>query len=294
MGDGLIWHRAPDTPLRRPLLVAGFVGWNDAGDAASSAARHLVDTAPSSLIASLDGDAHLDYQAHRPHIEVRSGVGNTIVWPANEYFVTEWRERDVVVLVGVEPTVRWRSFCAAALEVVERTGCEAVITLGALLGDVPHTRPVELTGSATDAELRDRVPIAPSTYEGPTGIVGALHEACRTAGLPSVSLWAPVPHYAAAPPNPPATAALLEGLGRVAGLAVDVRAFHAATVEWIEEIDAALDDHDDLRDYVRGLETRADEARDANLPTGDELAEELERFLRRHTGDEPDGGPAPD
>ncbi len=291
MGEGLIWHHAPDTPLRRPLLVAGFAGWNDAGDAASSAARHLVDSAPSSLLVTVDSDAHLDYQAHRPHIEVVGGVGNRIVWPANEYFVTEWRERDVVVLVGVEPTVGWHSFCAGALEVVERTGCEAVITLGALLGDVPHTRPVELTGSATDPALGDRVPIAPSTYEGPTGIVGALHDACRRAGCPSVSLWAPVPHYAAAPPNPASTAALLEGLGRVAGLAIDVSSLHAATADWIAEIDAALVDHDELRDYVHTLETRADDAREDGLPTGDELAEELEQFLRRQTGDgEPEPG----
>ncbi len=286
VGDGLLWASDLARPLRRPLLVAAFTGWNDAGDAASSAANHLIEAAPSTVLAEVEPDEHLDYQVYRPHVQVVGGVARSITWPANRYHVVAFAERDVVVLAGVEPTIRWRSFCANVLEVVRRTGTEMVVTFGALLGDTPHTRPVELTGSATHAAVRGPVSLTPSMYEGPTGIVGVLHAECRTHGVPAVSLWAPVPHYAAAPPNPPATVALLDGFADVSEVAIDVTALREASLRWTVEIDQAVSEHDALSDYVRSLEERNDESErgEGTLPTGDELAAELERFLRRQGG----------
>ncbi len=212
MADGLLWEDHPGV-LQRPVLVAGFEGWNDAADASSAAATWLTQHAPTTnRIASIDPQEHFDFQARRPQVELIGGVTRTVTWPENTFFSVKRDDRDLVVLRGIEPSYRWRSFCRAVLDVARETGCEMVVTLGALLADVPHTRNARVTGASTDTELVDRLGLASSRYEGPTGIVGVLHDACRAESFPSVSLWAPVPHYLAAPPNPPATLALLERL----------------------------------------------------------------------------------
>jgi len=295
MTDGLLWERRPE--LRRPLLVAAFAGWNDAGDAATGAADWLVRQSDPRRIATIDPDEHIDYQSHRPHVELVDGVTRGITWPANDCFAVTFGDRDLVVLRGVEPNLRWKSFCNAVITVASETGCEMVVTLGALLGDVPHTRAVRVTGTATDPGLINGLELTRSQYEGPTGIVGVLHDACRAFGLQSASLWAPVPHYVATPPNPPATRALLERFAQLADLPLDLDGFDQLVDLWRVQVDHALRDNDDVRSYVRELEGRVD-AEDASergivlgghpaggaVPDADELAAEVEQFLREQDG----------
>ena len=220
MGSGLVWDHQPQ--LHDPLLVAAFEGWNDAGDAASAAADWLVQKSQAERFASIDPDEHIDYQARRPRVELVDGVTRAVHWPAHDYYAASFGDRDLVVLRGVEPNIRWKDYCSSVMTVATQTGCTMVVTLGALLGDVPHTRRVRVTGTATDPELVGTLGLVPSRYEGPTGIVGVLNDACRAAGIQSVSLWAPVPHYIATPPNPPATRALLERLSTLAGLTLEL------------------------------------------------------------------------
>ena len=208
-------------------------------------------------------------------------------------------ERDLVVLRGIEPNMRWKSFCNAVLAVASETGCEMVVTLGALLGDVPHTRAVRVTGTASDPQLINGLELTRSQYQGPTGIVGVLHDACRAGGLRSASLWAPVPHYVATPPNPPATRALLERFAQLADLPLDLHGLDQLVDLWRVQVDHAIRDNDEVTDYVRELEGRVD-AEDASergivlgghpagggsVPNADDLAAEVERFLREQDGE---------
>lgn len=288
--DGLVWEDTPE-PLRRPLLVAAFEGWNDAADAATFAAGYLARHGGAERVAHIDPETHTDFQSRRPQVELVDGVTRSIVWPTSSFWVARFPERDLVVLRGIEPSYRWRSFCRAVLEVYHATGCEMVVTFGALLADVPHTRRVKVTGTATDPELIARLALEPSRYEGPTGIVGVLHEECRVAGIPSVSLWAPVPHYIASPPNPPASAAILERFGRLTGVTLDLSRVQTTVARWRSQVDEVAADDDDIRGYVERLEARFDEADDETadwgdeLPTGDEIADELEQYLREQRGD---------
>ena len=292
MSDGLVWEQAIE-PLRRPVLVAGFEGWNDAADAASAAASWLTQhgSTDATLVASIDPEEHFDFQSRRPQIELVAGVTHKITWPENLFSVVRLEERDLVVLRGIEPSYRWRSFCGAVLEVAEAAGCELVVTFGALLADVPHTRTARVTGASTDPELVEKLGLTPSRYEGPTGIVGVLHDFCREQSVPSVSLWAPVPHYLAAPPNPPATLALLDRLSALCGLTLDFAHLERAVASWREKVDEVAAADDDVRGYVSTLEARFDEDGDSDtswgtsLPTGDELASEVERFLREQRGE---------
>jgi proteasome assembly chaperone (PAC2) family protein len=291
MTNGLVWDEEPE-PLRRPVLVAGFEGWNDAADASSTAATWLTQNeATSKRVATIDPEEHFDFQSRRPQVQLVAGVTREVTWPENAFFTVRREERDLVVLRGVEPSYRWRSFTHAVLDVARATECELVVTLGALLADVPHTRTARVTGTSTDEELVERLGLATSRYEGPTGIVGVLHDACRAASVPSVSLWAPVPHYLAAPPNPPATLALLERIGDLCGLGLDLRRLERTAVAWREKVDEVTAADDDVRGYVATLEERydaeqgSDDSWGANLPTGDELATEVERFLREQRGD---------
>ncbi|MET0275293.1 MAG: PAC2 family protein, partial [Acidimicrobiia bacterium] len=245
---------------------------------------------------SIDSDEHIDYQSRRPFVEFVDGVATSVRWPRHEFYATHWKSRDVVVLKGIEPNVRWQSYCDAIIAVARDTGCSMVITLGALLGDVPHTRPVRVTGNATDPAVSERLGLAPSRYEGPTGIVGVLGDRCRREGLTSASLWAPVPHYVASPPNPPATRALLDRLSAIADLGLTLTPLDDLVDVWRAQVDGAIADNDELITYVRDLETRGDtDADDADdeappfdprhptsgpLPSADDLVGEVEQFLR--------------
>jgi proteasome assembly chaperone (PAC2) family protein len=285
VSDGLVWQERPR--LRDPILVAAFEGWNDAGDAASGAADWLTGRTSSHRFAWVDSEEHVDYQSHRPTLHLVDGIASSVTWPATECFAVSFPERDLVVVRGVEPNVRWKSFCNAVLTVARDTGCEMVVTLGALLGDVPHTRAVRVTGTVTDPSLVSRLGLSPSRYEGPTGIVGVLHDSCRESGFTSASLWAPVPHYIATPPNPLCTRALLERFAALAGLMLDLRPFDALVAMWRAEVDQAISDNDEVKAYVSELESRIDhEAIElgtgpaGDVPRGDELVQELEQFLR--------------
>ena len=294
MPDGLQWDQRP--ALRDPVLVAAFEGWNDAGDAATSAADWLVrhcDAPSPAPFATIDPDEHVDYQSRRPHVEVSDGVAVAVHWPLHACYATTWRERDVVVVHGVEPNLRWRSYCHGIIEVARETGCDTVVTFGALLGDVPHTRPVRVTGTSTDDALVASLALSRARYEGPTGIVGVLSDECRSAGLRTISLWAPVPHYVASPPNPPATRVLLQRFATVAGLALELEGLDRLADLWRAQVDHALADNDEMRDYVRQLELRVDsddtEERGLvlgdDLPSAHDLVDEVERFLREQPGD---------
>jgi proteasome assembly chaperone (PAC2) family protein len=287
MTDGLVWEDKPSS-LRHPVLVAGFEGWNDAADAASNAAAWLAQHSEggATRVASIDPEEHFDFQARRPQVELVDGVTRSVSWPENTFFTIAADARDLVVLRGIEPSYRWRSFCRAVVSVARDTGCEMVITFGALLADVPHTRDARITGTATDPKLVARLGLAQSRYEGPTGIVGVLHDHCRAEGVSSVSLWAPVPHYLAAPPNPPATLSLLERVGGLLEVHLDLSRLEQTAATWREKVDEVTKADDDVSRYVSTLEERFDEdaASDtswgAHLPSGDELASEVERYLR--------------
>jgi proteasome assembly chaperone (PAC2) family protein len=286
--DGLQWLEHPGE-LRRPLLVAAFEGWNDAGDAASFATSWLVKHGDATTIATVDPEEHFDFQSRRPRVELVDGVTRRIIWPETTFSVARYPERDLVVLRGIEPSYRWRSFCNAVLTVASDTGCEMVVTFGALLADVPHTRDVRVTGTATDDRLADRLELQRSRYEGPTGIVGVLHDACTRGGVDSASLWAPVPHYIAAPPNPPASLALLERFGTLTGITFDLSRVRRTAATWRDKVNEVADADNEIESYVRRLEERYDAEEPTpwgqNLPTGDDLATELERYLRDLPGD---------
>lgn len=283
--DRVSWQDRP--ALQRPVMVAAFEGWNDAADAASGALAWLRGRWRAKRMASIDPEEFFDFQVSRPQVSLVDGVTRQITWPANDVFSAHIEEvgRDVVLLSGVEPNLRWKTFCDTVLGVARETGCEMVVTLGALLADVPHTRPIRLTGTAADPELIERLGLSHSRYEGPTGIVGVLHDACRGAGFPSVSLWAPVPHYVASPPNPKATQALIERLAELIGVPVGVGDLVEAAAAWEERVNELVASDPDVSAYVRQLEERDDDQIDErDLPTGETLAAELERFLRDQRG----------
>jgi proteasome assembly chaperone (PAC2) family protein len=282
MADGLVWEERPR--LRDPLLVAAFEGWNDAGDAASGAADWLIGRSRVVRFAWIDSEAHVDYQSRRPTLHMVDGIASSVTWPATECFAVPFAERDIVVVRGVEPNVHWKAYCQSVLEVAGATECAMVVTLGALLGDVPHTRAVRVTGTATDPALVGELGLARSRYEGPTGIVGVLHDTCQAAGWKSASLWAPVPHYIATPPNPLCTRALLERFSALARLTVDLSGFAALVEIWRAEVDEAIAGNDEIRSYITDLEERIDAepwgTADEDVPDADELVGEVEQFLR--------------
>jgi proteasome assembly chaperone (PAC2) family protein len=294
MADGLHWEHHPT--LRDPLLVAAFEGWNDAGDAASGAAEWLVrncDAPSPAPFATIDSDEHVDYQSRRPRVEITDGVATAIQWPLHTCHATGWPDRDIVVVRGIEPNLRWRSYCDGLLAVARETGCTTVVTLGALLGDVPHTRGVRVTGTSTDPEMVAALGLVASRYEGPTGIVGVLTDRCRAASLRSISLWAPVPHYVANPPNPPATRALLERFATVAELPLALEGLAQLSDAWRAQVGLALADNAEMQAYIGELEARfdADDAGrtddlEGGIPSADELVGEVEEFLREQGGND--------
>jgi proteasome assembly chaperone (PAC2) family protein len=274
----LAWEQRPE--LRRPVLVAGFEGWNDAASAASEAAGWLTRQFGATKMASMDPEEHFDFQSARPTVELVDGVTRDLTWPANEFFAVPVDARDLVVLRGVEPNLRWPSFCREVLGVASETGCEMVVTLGALLADVPHTRPVRVTGATTDPELMASLHLQRSRYEGPTGIVGVLHDTARATGIASASLWAPVPHYVSTPPNPLATRALLDRLAQLLGTAFELGDLDELSQAWQTRVDEVVSQDDDVRSYVGQLEERYDTEAETDIPSGEGLADEVEQFLR--------------
>jgi len=309
-------------------MVCAFQGWNDAGDAASSAVSFLASALDARRFARIDSEEFYDFQANRPCIRfsehegtaaegggtaaegggtaaegggtaaegggtaaegggtAAAGGGREIVWPTVEIFEAPVPRapRDLVLVQGVEPSMRWRSFSTHLVDLAEALGVQVVVSLGALLGDVPHTRPVAMTGHASDAALFERLGIQASSYEGPTGIVGVLHTACAQAGLPSASLWAAVPHYVAAAANPKAALALLRRVEVLIGVSVDVSELESAAADYERQVGLAVRSDPDIQAFVERLEQAADSEEQGapeDLPSGDILASEFQRFLRQ-------------
>lgn len=277
-----------DIALERPVLLAAFRGWNDAGDAASFAAAHLARVWSAEKIASIEPEDFYDFQAVRPHVELADGVTRTISWPSNEFSAARipGSAHDIIVLVGTEPNLRWKEFSRLIIQVARSHEVEFVITLGALLADVPHSRPVPVTGTAGDEALIERLGLQRSRYEGPTGIVGVLHDACARAGIDSASLWAAVPHYLAVSPNPKAALALVNKAVELVGTGAEIDELVRATAAYEDRVSEMVAADDDVQAYVQLLEARSDERAheeqmgENELPSGDALAAELEKFLR--------------
>jgi hypothetical protein len=284
--DHLLWESHPT--LRRPVLLAAFEGWNDAGDAASSAVRYLRDRWQATTFATIDAEDFFDFSSTRPHVRLNDDFAREIAWPTNELSAAALpgTARDVVVLLGTEPQLKWRTFTEELVGMATSLGVELVVTMGALLADVAHTRPVRVTGTAADNDLVQRLGLTRSTYEGPTGIVGVLHEAFSRAGIPSASLWAAVPHYVAATPSPKASLALVERAATLLSTSLFTADLQVMAADYERQVSEVVDSDDDVAAYVRRLEDHADDPdEDASLElmSGDALADDIERFLREQT-----------
>jgi proteasome assembly chaperone (PAC2) family protein len=269
--------------LERPVLVAAFRGWNDGAQAASLAAGYLAKTWGAERFAEVEPEGFFDFQATRPHVSLVEGVTRRIDWPETVFYHVrpDGLDRDVVLLLGIEPNLRWRTFTDLVVGLANELGVELLITLGALLADVPHTRPAPVTGSATDSELVERLGLSASRYEGPTGIVGVLHDACGQSGIPSASLWAAVPHYVSLTPSPKGALALCERLSALIGVEVEADELEEAAQNYEEQVSEAVATDEETASYVDELERRADQLEETtDLPSGDALAAELTRFLR--------------
>jgi proteasome assembly chaperone (PAC2) family protein len=279
--------------LTRPVLVAAFRGWNDGGQGASLAAGYLARIWAAARFAEIDPEEFFDFQQTRPHVSLVEGLTRRIDWPDNAFFHARipGLDRDAILLLGTEPSHRWRTFTELVVGLARDLGVEFVVTLGALLADVPHSRPAPVTGSASDAALVEELGLQASRYEGPTGIVGVLHDACHAAALPSASLWAAVPHYVSAVPSPRAALALCNRLGGLLGCEIDTAELDEAAERYTEQVTQAVSSDPDTATYVEELEQRVDTLSEEDIPSGDSLAAELTRFLRER---ERDDGTPPD
>jgi proteasome assembly chaperone (PAC2) family protein len=295
--------------LQRPTMVAAFTGWNDAGDAASSAVRHLIEGWGAQVLAEIDPEEFTDFATVRPHVRLVDGRTRSIVWPTVGVWSASTPGGDVILVLGPEPALRWRSFSQQLVGIAQHHGAGMVLTLGALLADVPHSKPVQLIGTATDPDLIARFDLQRSRYEGPTGIVGVLHDACQTADVSSASLWAAVPAYASQVPSPKASLALVTRTCGLLGTPTPVGRLGQEAIDYEGRVSALVNDDDDLVGYVARLETMnldeddddeddddddeviggelADDLApiDVESLNSDELMAEVERFLR----DQPDG-----
>jgi len=265
-----------------PVVVGAFEGWNDAGDAASSAVEHLELIWDARPLAALDPEDYYDFQVNRPLVSLVDGVSRRIEWPTTRLSVCRPPDssRDIVLLRGIEPNMRWRGFCEELLELCRELGVESVVVLGALLADTPHTRPVPVTGSSYDAASAERYGLEASRYEGPTGMTGVFQQACVQAGLPAISFWAAVPHYVSQPPSPKATLALLHRVEEVLDVPVPLGALPEQAEEWQTLVDEMAGEDDEVTEYVRALEER-DPSGQLKQTSGEVIAREFERYLRR-------------
>ncbi len=284
--QSLIWDRRPDG-LRAPAMICAFKGWNDAGDAASSALTFLATELGAERFATIDPEEFYDFQTTRPQIRLTEGLTREITWPAVELYEARIPRapRDLILVAGSEPSMRWKTFSRTITDVAEVLGTQLVVTLGSLLADVPHTRPTHITGLASDPALVERLGLTSSSYEGPTGITGVLHTACQDAGVPSASLWAAVPHYIAAAPNPKAALALVRRLEGLVGVTVDASSLEEASVDYERQVSRAVQSDPDVQAFVERLEEASEDEDDdpdaSELPSGDALARDFQRFLRQ-------------
>ena len=285
--NAMRWDRHPK--LRRPALVCSFKGWNDAAESATTALGFVASRWGAERIGAIDPEEFFDFQVTRPTVRLTEGVTRVIEWPELE--LTSARvpggRRDVVFLTGSEPNLRWKTFAGTVVDAARELGVDTVVSLGALLADVPHTRPVQITGIAADADLAERLGFTQTRYEGPTGIVGVVQDACTKAGMLAASLWAPVPHYVATVPSPKATLALLGRLSDLLEVPIDMADLEEAAVDYERRLDEAVASEPEVRMLVERLERQMDDEDISfrNLPSGDSIAREFERFLREQNDD---------
>jgi proteasome assembly chaperone (PAC2) family protein len=282
--DSLTWEG--DVPrLRDPILVCSFRGWNDAAGAASSALGAVAEAFDSEQVAYVDAEDYFDFQATRPTIMLSEGQTRHIEWPQNNLIVAPVpaAERDLVLLDGTEPNLRWRTFSETIATAADALGVDMVVTLGALIAEVSHTLPVPITGLASDEKLVEELDLQRSSYEGPTGIVGVLHDCCRQIGITSASLWAAVPHYVAAVPNPKAALALLRRLEGLTGIAVEAGDLEVEAASFEEQIDRAIAANPEIEELVDRIEAEQSEQLDGDeaLPSADSIARDFQHFLRQ-------------
>ncbi|HEX8958580.1 MAG TPA: PAC2 family protein [Solirubrobacterales bacterium] len=283
--DSLNWEG--DVPqLRSPILVCAFRGWNDAAAAASTALEAVAAALDAEPLARVDPEDYFDFQATRPTITLTEGQARRIEWPQNDLLAARLpaADHDLVLLDGTEPNLRWRTFSEAIATAADALGVEMVITLGALIAEVSHTLPVPITGLASDERLVAELELERSSYEGPTGIVGVLHDCCRQLGISSASLWAAVPHYVAAVPNPKAALALLRRFEGLTGIAVDATELEEETSSFEEQIDRAIAANPEIAELVERIEAQQAEqlGEGEDLPSADTIAREFQKFLRQH------------
>jgi proteasome assembly chaperone (PAC2) family protein len=282
----LIWESRPDG-LRAPAIICAFSGWNDAGDAASAALTFIGESLKAERFARIDPEDFYDFQSTRPQIAITDERKREITWPGIEIYAARVPRapRDLILVQGPEPSMRWRSFCQHIIDLAEALGTQLVVTMGALLADVPHSHPVAITGLASDDALLEKLGVTETTYEGPTGIVGVLHTACSEAGLPSASLWASVPHYVAAAPNPKAALALVRKIESLVAVSVDATDLENATGDYERQVSRAVQSDPEVQAFVERLEEAAGQDNrplgPADLPSGDAIASEFQRFLRQ-------------
>jgi proteasome assembly chaperone (PAC2) family protein len=272
------------TDLVAPVMVAAFEGWIDAGDAASGAVEHLEQVWQASELGAVDPEEYYDFQVNRPEVSIDDAGERLITWPTTRVSVARipLAARDIVLVHGIEPSMRWRSFVEELLDAARDLGVERVVTLGALLADTPHTRPVPVSGTCSDPEIAARLGYEPSSYEGPTGIVGVLQDACQRAGIPAISLWAAVPHYVAQPPCPKATLALLTRIEDILDVPVPLGELPEEARAWQDGVAALAAEDDEVAAYVSQLEDAQDTV-DLPEASGEAIAREFERFLRRRS-----------
>jgi proteasome assembly chaperone (PAC2) family protein len=282
----VVWSDRP--ALRSPVLVCAFKGWNDAGEAASAALGFIQGHFDSAEVAKIDPEEFYDFTAVRPTVRMADGQTREIDWPENSVYAAgvPGAESDLVMLQGTEPSLRWGRFCDQVIDLARQLDVRMVITLGALLADVPHSRPVSITGIASEEALMSRLGYERTSYEGPTGIVGVLHHACGQAGLRSASLWASVPHYVAATPNPKVALALVRAFEGSAGLAVDAGELEEAAEDYERQVNAAVASDPEVKAFVERLESAMDEVvgdgvSEEAIPSADTIARDFQKFLRQ-------------
>ncbi|MDP1721241.1 MAG: PAC2 family protein [Candidatus Nanopelagicaceae bacterium] len=272
--------------LRSPVMILAFGGWNDAGEAATGATSHLLNTWTASLIAQVDPEDFYDFQVNRPMVSVDDSKFRTLTWPTTEVFgiATPQYEFDLVVVKGVEPSMRWKTFAANILDLADDLDVTMILTLGSLLADTPHSRPISVSGSGTHPDIAERLGVEVSRYEGPTGILGVIQEASQRRGIDAISLWAAIPHYAAASPSPKATLALINALEDFLHISLPQGDLPEQSRAWEKSVDEMAAEDNEISEYVRQLEASRDES---ELPeaTGDSIAREFERYLRRRNSE---------
>lgn len=277
--DHVRWTTRPT--LQEPVVIAAFEGWNDAGDAATTAARYLIDRWDADQVADVDPEEFFDFTSTRPEVRLDDDGRREIVWPATEIHAgtIPGTEQDVLLIVGTEPQLRWRTYCGELTEVAQQHGARLCLTLGALLAEVPHTRPTPIVGTAYEPEIVAGLELQPSRYEGPTGIVGVLHDTWRRAGLRSASLWATVPAYVPGAPSPKAALALVERAAAMLQTWIPTTDLEIASASYERQVSELVDADEETATYVASLEERHD-VEPGVVPTADSIAEEVERFLR--------------